>query len=86
MPSRKKALAIAKDVLAQLKLKKLKVKCNCGYVVGNKSIKLDQIDKTAQLQEQLDKLQPKCSVFDLWFVVAVDAFHGRLGKARRFAG
>jgi hypothetical protein len=60
MPSPKKAVAVAKDVLAQLKLKKIKFKIDSGYLRGE--IPLAELDKEKGLQEQIDVVQKNCEV------------------------
>lgn len=60
MSKKQKILAIANDVLAQLRAKKLKVKLDEGYVVGKYPVELVQLG--SQLQSELDGLQPACTV------------------------
>jgi hypothetical protein len=62
MPSKKKALAIAKDVLAQLKSKKIKFKIDTGYVHGTVELARSPVSMDKPLQEQIDAIQPECEV------------------------
>jgi len=63
MASKKKIIAIAKDVLAQIKAKKLKFRKGYGYVEGRIEHKeMETIDLSAQLQDKLEVLQPACTV------------------------
>jgi hypothetical protein len=62
MSRTEKKVAIAKDVIAQIKAKKLKVASGYGYVVGDLIDDLDVLKKYLPSQEIACKMQKECSV------------------------